>query len=128
MPSSRCVIQDCNNTSDKNASISLHKSPTDESLRRIWVKFVQTTRTNFNPSSREIRFMICSDHFSADCFERLHHLSGETRRLKPGSVPTIWKRSPAQITRRDRRKVSKNMNMHCNIYIMRQVNNKVTRH
>ena len=109
MPSTRCVVQDCSNMSDKNAGISLHKSPNDESIRRIWVKFVQVKRANFYPSSRENRFMICSEHFSTDCFERLFHLSGVSRRLKPGAVPTIWKKSPAQITTRERRKVSENI-------------------
>ena len=66
----------------------------------------QTKRANFYPSSREIRFMICSDHFSTDCFERLFHLDGLQQRLKPSSVPTIWKKAPAQLTTRDRRKVS----------------------
>jgi hypothetical protein len=97
MPSSRCVVQDCSNTSDKNAGRSLHKSPNDESLRRISVRFVQTKPANFYPSSREIRFMICLDHFSTDCFERLFHLDGLQRRLKPDSVPTIWRKAPAQL-------------------------------
>ena len=106
MPSSRCVVQDCSNTSDKNAGRSLHKSPNGESLRRVSVRFVQTISTPiFYPSSREIRFMICLDHFSTDCFERLFHLDGLQRRLKPDSVPTIWRKAPAQLTTRDRRKV-----------------------
>ena len=96
MPSSRCVVQDCSNTSDKNAGRSLHKSPNEESLRRISVGFVQTKHANFYPSSREIRFMICLDHFSTDCFERLFHWDSLQRRLKPDSV---------QLTTRDRRKV-----------------------
>ncbi|CAB4031472.1 Hypothetical predicted protein, partial [Paramuricea clavata] len=37
-------------------------------------RFVQTKHANFYLSSREIRFMICLDHFSKDCFERLFHL------------------------------------------------------
>ena len=47
MPSSRCVVQDCSNTSDKNTGRSLHKSPNGESLRRISVRFVQTKQANF---------------------------------------------------------------------------------
>jgi hypothetical protein len=105
MPLSRCVVQDCSNTSDKNAGRSLHKSPNDESLRSISVTFVQTKHANFYPSSREIRVVICSDHFSTDCFERLFRLHGLQRQLKPGSVPTIWRIAPAQLTRRSRRKV-----------------------
>ena len=56
--------------------------------------------------------MTCSEHFLTDCFERLFNLNCVTRQLKSGAVPTIWKKSPAQITTRDRRKVSKDMNMY----------------
>ena len=98
MPSSRCVVQDCSNTSDHTAGISLHKSPTNESLRRIWVKFVQTKRANFNPGPAQLRFMVCSEHFANECFERLIHLNGSARRLKSGAVPTIWKKCPANIS------------------------------
>ena len=69
-------------------------------------------RANFYPSSRQSRFMTCLEHFSTDCFERLLHVSGVSRRLKPGAVLTIWKKSPAQVTTRHRRKVSGNMNTH----------------
>ena len=37
--------------------------------------------------------MVCSDHFSAECFERSYHMKGTTRRLKQGSVPSIWKKT-----------------------------------
>ena len=83
----------------------MHASPNDESLRRISVRFVQTKHANFYPSSRAIRFMICLEHFSTDCFERLFHLDGLQRRLEPDSVPTIWRKAPAQLTTRDRCKV-----------------------
>jgi hypothetical protein len=106
MPSSHCVVQDCSNTSDKNAGRSLHKSPNDESLRRISVGFVQTKHANFYPSSREIHnLLFCSDHFSTDCFECLFHWDGLQQRLKPDYVPTIWRKAPAQLTAIDRRKV-----------------------
>ena len=108
MASSRCVVQDCSNTSDKNAGRSLHKSPNDESLRRISVRFVQTKHANFYPSSREIRFMIC--YFVRTIFQRIvlsvyfiWIIDGLQRRLKPGSVPTIWRKAPAQLRTRDRR-------------------------
>ena len=101
MPSTRCVVQDCN-MSNKNTGISLHKSPNDKALRRIWVKFVEMKRANFHPSSRESCFTIC--------LERLFYLNGVSRRLKPGAAPSIWRKSPEQITTRDRRKVSSNIN------------------
>ena len=106
MPSSRCVVQDCINSSDHTTDISVHKSPTNKSLRRIWVKFVETKSTNFNPDLAELRFMVCSEHFASECFERSVHISGSVRRLKTGAVPTIWKKVPANISSREHRKVS----------------------
>ena len=91
MPSWRCVVQDCSNISDILAGLSLHKRPIENIARGIWVKFVRTKRANFNPG--EVRFMVCSDHFSAECFERSYHMKGTTRRLKQGSVPSIWKKT-----------------------------------
>ena len=44
MPSTRGVVQDFSNQSDETTGISLHKSPNNESFRRIWVEFIQTKR------------------------------------------------------------------------------------
>ena len=82
MPSSLCVVQDCSNASDHTAGILLHKSPANESLRRIWVKFVQTKRANFNAGPAQLSFMICKEHFASEFFERLIHLNGSVRRPK----------------------------------------------
>ena len=98
MQSFRCVVQDCSNASDHTTGISLHKSPTNKSLRRIWAKLVETKSTNFNPGSAELRFVVCSEHFASECFERSVHISGSVRRLKTGAVPTIWKKGPANIS------------------------------
>ena len=64
----------------------------NKSLQRIWVKFLQTKRTNFKPGAAQLRFMVCSEHFASECFERLIHLNSSVRWLKPGAVPTIWKK------------------------------------
>jgi hypothetical protein len=99
----RC--QDCSNTSDKNAGRSLHKCPNDESLRRISVRFVQTKHANFYPSSRGNsihNLLFCLDHFSTDCFERLFHLDGLQRRLKPGSVHAYYLEESACATNNER--------------------------
>ena len=106
MPSSRCVVQDCSNASDHTTGISSRKSPTNKSLRRIWVKFVETKSTNFNPGPAELRFMVCSEHFASECFQRSVHISGSVRRIKTGAVPTIWKKGAANISSREHRKVS----------------------
>ena len=90
MPSTRCVVQDCSNESDANAGISLHISPTNKQTRASWVGFVRTKRANFNPPD-ETRFMACSEHFTADCFQRAYYTKGDTRRLNLGAAPTVWK-------------------------------------
>ena len=106
MVSNRCVVQGCSNTSDIKAGVSLHKSPVDRNLRLKWKAFVSTHRAQFNSDGR---FVICSDHFSKDCFERSFYLQG-FRRLKPESIPTIWQRSEKTIqgclSKRNRRMVS----------------------
>ena len=77
MPSSRCVVQDCSNASDHTAGISLHKSPKNESLRRIWVKFVQTKRANFNQGCAQLRFIIIRNFLP--CLKMAEKARGEQR-------------------------------------------------
>ena len=62
--------------------------------------------TNFNPDLAELCFMVCSEHFASECFERSVQISGSVRLLKTGAVPTIWKKGPANISSREHRKVS----------------------
>ena len=110
MPSTRCVAQDCSNESDAIAGISLHISPKNKTTRANWVRFVRTKRANFIQLD-ETRFMVCSEHFSADSFERAYHIKRVSRRLKLGAVPTVWKGKSKltedEFTPRQRRKVSK---------------------
>ena len=104
MTGSRCVVQDCSNRSKHAAGISLHRSPAIKSEREKWVRFVRTHRANFNPSGT---FVVCSDHFSEDCFERTMHVEGTRRRLIPYSVPTVFKKGTEKpSSARSRRKVS----------------------
>jgi len=104
MPGSRCVVQDCSNTSKHSTGISLHSSPVNKPFRDQWVRFVRTHRANFNAKGR---FMICSNHFESSCFQRTMHLEGFRRFLLPGSAPTIWKTKELleSSTARSRRKV-----------------------
>ena len=83
-------MQDCSNESDASAGISLHISPTNKQTRASWVRFVRTKRVNFNPPDKT-RFMLCSEHFTTDCFQCAYHTKGDTRRLNLGAVPTVWK-------------------------------------
>ena len=51
-------------------------------------------------------FGVCSLHFTSDCFTRAVHIKGTERRLKAGSVPTIWKEASVSLSERSRRRVS----------------------
>ena len=104
MPPRRCVVQDCSRVSDKGWGISMHTSPSSSNIRTKWKRFVSQHRKNFNPTGT---FGICSLHFETDCFTRAVHVKRTERRIKPGSVPTIWKVTSGSISERSRRRVSK---------------------
>ena len=106
MPPSRCVVQNCSNRANGKKGISVHLSPLDNKRRKIWLTFVRTHRQNFTPSGR---FVICSVHFSKDCFERRYvGESGSPRRLREDANLTIWKPKLTHIpeSKRSRRRVS----------------------
>lgn len=104
MTGHRCVVQGCSNCADHASGISLHQCPVNRSEREKWMRFVRTRRANFNPTGR---FVICSEHFSEDCFERSMHLDGSRRRILPGSVPTVRKKGLEKpLSARSRRNVS----------------------
>ena len=86
MPASRCVVQDCNNGSNR---ISLHNSPPSGSVLSSWKRFVASDRKNFNPTGR---FVVCSEHFTDDCFARSFHVGGSMKRLVQGAIPSVWKK------------------------------------
>ena len=88
MPSMLCVVQECSNESDAAAGISLHISPRNKTTIANWVRFVRIKCMNFI-SLDETRFMVCSEHFSADSFERAYHIKGVLYHLKLGAVPTV---------------------------------------
>lgn len=93
MPGRRCVVQGCNNTPNLDLGISVHISPKNKSARDKWARFVRTHRANFNPRGR---FMVCSDHFAQECFERSLHVESSQRTPRPGSVPSIWMNKNSQ--------------------------------
>ena len=96
MPGWRCQVQDCDQGHNDEAGISIHNSPRGGSVRLKW--------KNFNPGPVG-KFPVCSDHFTNDCFTRAYPMKGLARRLKPGAVPTIWKKTSAPISQRSRRRV-----------------------
>lgn len=103
MPPRRCVVQDCDRVSNKELGISMHVSPRTFTERVKWKRFVLQHRKNFNPKGS---FGVCSLHFTSDCFTRAVHIKGTERRVKAGSVPTIWKEASVSLSERSRRRVS----------------------
>ena len=90
----RCIAYDC--SSVHSIGVSLHKFPKDP--RRQWVKQVQRTRADWKgPSEYSI---LCSKHFTPDCFETNSALASQKGlkirvRLKSNAIPTVFERSVA---------------------------------
>lgn len=83
----RCVAANCSNKASKD--VSLHLWPTDKAQADAWRRFVATKRSHWKPSPRSI---LCSAHFTGDCFENQLKFSmgyGTRLILRPGAVPTI---------------------------------------
>ncbi|XP_012268196.1 uncharacterized protein LOC105693089 [Athalia rosae] len=65
--------------------ITLHKFPKDVLIRKKWVKAIE--RKNFVPSNTSV---LCSRHFTPECFT--YGKSGMQKRvfIKPNAVPTLF--------------------------------------
>ena len=98
----RCVAAGCSNTHADG--ISLFSFPRDPSLRALWNKQVQRTRADWRDATDYS--VLCSEHFTKDCFEQGSVMASQfgiqkRRRLKPDAVPTIFNR-PAAATMANR--------------------------
>uniref|UniRef100_A0A3Q2QQM8 THAP domain-containing protein 1 n=1 Tax=Fundulus heteroclitus TaxID=8078 RepID=A0A3Q2QQM8_FUNHE len=101
-----CVAYGCSNTNKNN--VSLHtfpnpKRPGGEKILAEWNRQVRRTRANWvGPWKSHGTYawnscVICSDHFTADCFQVKNSVAMEIgfktkALLKPDAVPTIFKR------------------------------------
>lgn len=88
----RCVATGCSNTPSDH--VSMFKFPKDRVLRAQWEKQVQRTRAQWKATENSF---LCSDHFTEDSFEVDSALASsfgikKRRQLKPGAVPSIFKR------------------------------------
>lgn len=89
----RCVVGGCNNI--PGGDISVHKFPKESKLRRIWINFVNITRSDFVCTENSV---ICSAHFEEDCFEasfllkQQFGLGSRGRALTEGKYPTITRK------------------------------------
>ena len=61
-----CIAAGCTN-SVTIKGISVFKFLKDDSLRRKWIAQVQRTRDKW--SGPTVNSVVCSDHFTPDCFE-----------------------------------------------------------
>ena len=82
-----------------NDSISFFKFPSDSVMRQRWTQEVQRTRDCWGgPSQHSV---LCSSHFTADCFEPDSAIAAtmgitKRQRLKPDAVPTLFERQAPQ--------------------------------
>ena len=89
----RCVAAGCSNTNANGKS--LFRFPRDPSLRAQWNKQVQRTRADWKDATEYS--VLCSDHFTSNCFEEDSYIAAQfgiakRKRLKPDAVPTIFDR------------------------------------
>ena len=71
--------------------VSLFKFPSNKTLRYKWIQQVRRTRDKWTPS---VHSVLCSNHFTPDCFESSPSAYGITKRvsIKAAAIPTIFKR------------------------------------
>lgn len=78
---------------DGRGRISVHRFPKAKRMRKIWINFVNNTRSDFVCTNNSV---ICSDHFTEDCFDPSFALkqqfgldSSRGRTLLDGKYPSI---------------------------------------
>ena len=99
----RCVAAGCLNTA--RPGIALYKFPKDPVLRKQWVRQMHRTRAKWTATVDGNREVLCSKHFTAECFEESAALASQfgisykrSRRLVRGAVPTIFLSAAAVVT------------------------------
>ena len=89
----RCIAAGCSNA--RSDTVSLFRFPKDPALRLRWIKQIKRTRAKWTgPTDRSV---LCSKHFTEDCFEPTSALGASfglkmRLKLKPDAVPTIFER------------------------------------
>ncbi|KAH8009968.1 hypothetical protein HPB51_023024 [Rhipicephalus microplus] len=92
---SSCVAFGCTNRAKQKPGITFHVFPKDKTLHDAWQRAVR--RDGWEPKNADV---LCSEHFEANCFDR----TGQTTRLRPGSIPTIFPAFPAHLQKPAKRK------------------------
>ncbi|XP_075743767.1 THAP domain-containing protein 2-like [Rhipicephalus microplus] len=83
-----CVAYGCTNRAIPASKITFHRFPKDAETRNLWERAVR--REHWKPTDKD---RLCSAHFDPACFDR----TGQTTRLKAGSVPTSFAAFPAHL-------------------------------
>ena len=121
----RCVAANCSN--EPSEHVSLFRFPKDPNIRREWILQVQRTRADWRgPTDNSV---VCSEHFTPDCFSQLTKLKEglgfkvqHRRVLNTSAIPTLFSRkreggfnqSPAKrssnaLNKLERKRVSDNL-------------------
>ena len=89
----RCIAAGCSNTHADG--VSLFSFPRNLSLRARWNKQLQRARADWRDATDYS--VLCSKHFTNNCFEEGSVIGGiqKRRRLKPDAAPTIFHRPAA---------------------------------
>jgi len=74
-------------------NISCFQFPENANLQAVWVKKVLSTRADFKGPTKSS--VLCSEHFTKDCFEKDTEISAsfgmkKRRRLVKGAIPKIF--------------------------------------
>ncbi|XP_063242346.1 zinc finger protein 616-like isoform X5 [Bacillus rossius redtenbacheri] len=85
MVTSCCAIN-CTERHVKGGKVTFHKFPKDAARRAAWIEAVH--RKNWTPTKNS---MLCSDHFTEDCFDRT---SLSVVRLREYAVPSVFPTFP----------------------------------
>ncbi|KAH7976578.1 hypothetical protein HPB52_016519 [Rhipicephalus sanguineus] len=87
-----CCVPHCKSWSGrKETGISFHEIPSDQELREKWLKVI--SRDNWTPNSTSCYSTVCSRHFVPSDFKE----GCTTRRLKKGSVPSVFHEYPSYL-------------------------------
>ncbi|XP_063242342.1 zinc finger protein 358-like isoform X2 [Bacillus rossius redtenbacheri] len=99
MVTSCCAIN-CTERHVKGGKVTFHKFPKDAARRAAWIEAVH--RKNWTPTKNS---MLCSDHFTEDCFDRT---SLSVVRLREYAVPSVFPTFPDHL----KKKVERLKNQH----------------
>ena len=91
----RCCVGNCSNTN--SPEISLFRFPADQVVRSKWIEQIKRTRVKWSGPGQYS--LVCSKHFTEDCFDPVTKIRSDlgwkqrkTRKLLSSAVPTLFER------------------------------------